>query len=57
VGWFNCENWAKSDSRKKKAKRLCPTLVDTRKKLTTSATDLSTSTTRIKSVVLDTSLH
>jgi hypothetical protein len=57
VGWFNCGNWAKSDSRKKKAKRLCPTLVDTRKKLTTSATDLSTSTTRIKSVVLDTSLH
>jgi hypothetical protein len=57
VGWFNCSNWSKGDGRKKQAEKLCPTLDDTRQKLTASATDLSTDMTRIKAIVLDSSLH
>lgn len=57
VGWFNCENWTKDDSRKMKAVKLCSTIDVTRQKLTASAADLSTGTTRIKAVILDTSLH
>ncbi|MDR4461006.1 MAG: hypothetical protein MRJ67_10910 [Nitrospirales bacterium] len=57
VGWFNCSNWSKGDCRKKQAEKLCPTLDNTRQKLTASARDLSTDMTRIKTIVLDTSLH
>lgn len=57
VGWFNCKEWANSDYRKKQAERLCPTIEHTRETLATSAADLSKDPIRVKSVVLDTSLH
>ena len=57
VGWFNCVNWSEKDGRKNKAERLCPDINGTRQKLATSALDLSNETIRIKSVVLDISLH
>lgn len=57
VGWFNCVNWSKGDGRKKQAGKLCPTIDDTRQKLTAAAADLSKDSTRVKSVVLDASLR
>lgn len=57
VGWFNCGNWSERDSRKKQADKLCPTIDYTRQKLATSALDLSNGVIRIKSFVLDVSLH
>jgi hypothetical protein len=50
-------NWAEKDGRKKQAERLCPDINGTRQKLATSALDLSKEAIRIKSVVLDISLH
>lgn len=57
VGWFNCDAWSKRDSRRKHAERLCPKIDSTRQMLATSAADLSNGSTRVKSVVLDASLH
>ena len=57
VGWFNCVNWSEGDGRKKQAGKLCPTIDDTRQKLTEAAADLSKDSTRVKSVVLDASLR
>ena len=57
VGWFNCANWSAQDGRKKQATKLCPDIDVTRQKLAVSATDLSNDPIRIKSVVLDASLH
>ncbi|MGE0469357.1 MAG: hypothetical protein AB7L09_09980 [Nitrospira sp.] len=57
VGWFNCDTWSKQDSRRKRAEKLCPRIDSTRQLLATSAADLSKGSTRVKSVVLDASLH
>ena len=57
VGWFNCGNWSEADGRKKQALRLCPQIDGTRQKLAASAADLSRDSIRVKSVVLDASLH
>ena len=57
VGWFNCANWSEEDGRKKQAGKLCPTIDDTRQKLTAAAADLSKDSTKVKSVVLDASLR
>ena len=57
VGWFNCVNWSEEDGRKKQALILCPSIDDTRQKLTVSAADLSRDQIRVKSVVLDASLR
>lgn len=57
VGWFNCGNWSEADGRKKQGLRLCPQIDGTRQKLAASAADLSRDSIRVKSVVLDASLH
>jgi len=57
VGWFNCVNWSEKDGRKGRAEKLCPTIDDTRRTLADSATNLSNGPIRIRSVVLDASLH
>jgi predicted NACHT family NTPase len=57
VGWFNCAKWSGRDGRRGRARRLCPNIDDTRQKLTAAAADLSKDPIRVKSVVLDTSLH
>jgi hypothetical protein len=57
VGWFNCANWSALDGRNRRATKLCPDIDVTRQKLAISATNLSKDSIRIKSVVLDTSLH
>ncbi|SPP64808.1 NACHT domain-containing protein [Nitrospira lenta] len=57
VGWFNCVNWSAQDGRKGQAERLCPKIDDTRQTLAASALELSNSPIRIRSVVLDASLH
>ena len=57
VGWFNCTRWSDSDGRKQRAEMLCSNLGDIRQKLDETAADLSRASTRVKSIVLDTSLH
>lgn len=57
VGWFNCAKWSGQDERRKRALRLCSNIDDTRQKLTAAAADLSKDLIRVKSVVLDISLH
>ena len=57
VGWFNCTNWSAQDGRKRQAMKLCPTIDCTKQRLAAFAEDLSKDSIRIKSVVLDASLH
>jgi hypothetical protein len=57
VGWFNCAKWSGRDGRRKKALNLCPTIDNTRQKLTAATADLSRDSTRVKSIVLDASLR
>ena len=57
VGWFNCIAWSEQDGRRKQAEKLCPAIDSTRQKLATSSADLSKGSIRVRSVVLDASLH
>lgn len=57
VGWFNCDEWTKQDRRKQQARRLCPSIEETRRRLEDSATGVSKDSIRVKSLVLDVSLH
>lgn len=55
VGWFNCEQWDSSDTRKKKAIKL--SLEKARERFEAQATELSQESVKVRAVVLNTALR
>ena len=55
IGWFNCDQWDISDSRKSKAPKI--SLEEARKKFAMQAEGLSQGNVNVKSFVLNASLR
>lgn len=55
IGWFNCEQWDKSDSRKGKSPKI--SIHEAREKFEKQAEQLSQSGVEVKSFVLNTALR